>query len=192
MVCAMSSLPVPDSPAISTDARCRRRLLDDAVDRANAGTVADDPAEAALLAQLAAKLPHFAQRLLPFHRLLQQDLQPLRIDRLAQIVVGAFFDSFDRTVDSPLRRQQDEREVGELILERVQQLESAHPRHDEIADDDRRAEGGHLPHRGFALGRFVGEEAPGLHELGEAGPGRRIVLDDKNPLGCVGLRLRNF
>ena len=112
MVCATSSLPVPDSPADQHGRAGRRRLLDDAVDGANARTVADDPAEASLLAQLAAKLPHFAQRLLALDRFLQQDLQPLRIDRLAQVVVGAFFDRFDRAIDGALRRQQDEREVG--------------------------------------------------------------------------------
>ena len=40
--------------------------------------------------------------------------------------------------------------------------------------------------------RFVGLEAPGLHELGEAGARRGIVLDDEHPLGCGRLRLRNF
>ena len=75
--------------------RGRRRLLDHAIDRADAGAVADDPAEAALLAQLAAQVPHFAQRFLPFDRLLQQDLQPLRIDRLAEVVVGAVLHRFD-------------------------------------------------------------------------------------------------
>ena len=116
IVCATSSLPVPDSPRDQHRRRRRRRLLDDAIDGADARAVADDPAEAALLAQLPAQVPHLAQRVLPLDRLLEQDLQPLRIDRLAQIVVGAFLDRLDGGLDGPLRGQQDEGQVGQLIL----------------------------------------------------------------------------
>ena len=93
----------------------RRRLLDDAVDAADAGAVADDAAEAALVAQLTPQRPHLAQRRLPFDRFLEQDLQPLRIDGLAQVVVGAVLDRFDRAFDRALRRQQDEGDVRELV-----------------------------------------------------------------------------
>ena len=94
----------------------RRRLLDDPVHGADAGAVADDPAEASLLAKLAAERSHLAQRVLPLDRFLQEDLQPLRIDRLAQVVVGAFLDRFDGAVDGALRGQKDERDIGQLFL----------------------------------------------------------------------------
>ena len=86
-----------------------------------------------LLAELTPQRPHLAQRLLPLDRLLQQDPQPLRIDRLAQVVVGAVLDRFDRALDGPLRRQQDEGEVRQLVLQRLQQFEAAHARHHEVA-----------------------------------------------------------
>ena len=133
---------MPDSPRDQHRRLGRRRLLDDAVDAADAGAVADDASEAALLAELTPQVPHFAQRLLPLDRFLQQDPQPLRIDRLAQVVVRAFLDCFDRTLNRALRGQQNERDVGELIFQRAQQFVPAHPRHDEIRHDDGRAEGG--------------------------------------------------
>ena len=183
IVCATSSLPVPDSPQISTDALVGAACSIDAIDAADARAVADDAAEAALLAQLAAQLLDLAQRLLPLDRLLQQDAQPRRIDRLAQVVVGAFLDRLDRGLDGALRREQDEREIGQLILQRAQQLEPAHARHDEVRHDDRGTEGGDLLHRLFAVGGFVGLKAPRADELGEPDARRGIVLDDQDALG---------
>ena len=132
IVCAISSLPVPDSPEISTDACVG----------AACSITRYTPRIPALLPMMRPKLPcsrscrrsvaHFAQRLLPLDRLLQQDLQPLRIDRFAQVVVGAFLDRFNRALDGSLRGQQDQSDVGELILQRAQQVEPAHPRHDQI------------------------------------------------------------
>src|SRR5207237_3872648 len=94
--------------------RCvgRRRLFDDAIDASNAGAVADDPPEAPLLAKLAAEVLHLAQRLLTFDRFLQQDLQPLRVDWLTQVIVRTFLDRLDGTLDGALRGQQNEREIG--------------------------------------------------------------------------------
>ena len=123
IVWATSSLPVPGLARDQHRCAGRRRLLDHAIHRPDPGAVADNAAEAALFAQLTPQRAHFAQRVLPFDRFLQEDLQPLRIDRFAQVVVGAFFDRFDGAVDRALRRQQDERDVAELILERAQQIE---------------------------------------------------------------------
>ncbi len=156
------------------------------------GAVADDPAEAALLAQLAPQVAHLAQRLLPLDRLLQQDPQPLRIDRLAQVVVGAVLDRLDGALDRALRGQQDEREVGELVFQRLEEIVAAHPRHDEVADDDRRPEARDPAERLFAVGGFVGLKSPVLDELGESRAGRRIVLDDEHPFaGAVGERVQS-
>ena len=152
IVCAMSSLPVPDSPEMSTDARRRRGLLDDAVDRADPGAVADDPAEASLLAQLPPQVPHLAQRFLTLDRLLQQDLQPLRIDRLAQVVVRAVLDGLDRALDGALGGQQNEGDVGQLILAARAAARSPPIRGmTRSLHDDRGAEGGDLAHRFFAV-----------------------------------------
>ena len=146
----------------------RRRLFDHAVDAADAGAVADDAPEAALLAQLAAQLFHFAQRLLPLDRLLQQDAQPRRIDRLAQVVVGAFLDRLDSGFDGALRGEQDERQVGQLVLQRAQKFEPAHARHHQVGHDDRGTEGRHFLHRLFSVRGLVGLETPGADKLGQA------------------------
>ena len=123
---------------------------------------------------------HFAQRLLPLDRLLQQDAQPRRIDRLAQVVVGAFLDRLDRRLHGALRGEQDEREIGQLILQRAQQLEPAHARHDQVRHDDGGTEGRDLLQRLFAVGGDVGLESPGADELGEPDARRGIVLDDED------------
>ena len=162
--------------------RRRRRLLDHAIERSNPGAVADDAAEAALLAQLAPQQLDLAQRLLPLDGLVQQDPQPLRIDRLAQVVVGAVLDRVDGALDRALRGQQDERDVRQLILQRAEQVVPAHPRHDQVAHDDGRPEAGDLAEAFLAVGRLVGLEAPGLDELGQPGPRGRVVLDDEHPL----------
>jgi hypothetical protein len=137
-------------------------LLDHAIHPANARAVADDSAEAALFAQLPAELTDFAQRVLSLDRLLQQDAQALRVDGLAQVVVSAVLDRFDGALDGALRRQQDECDVRELILQRSQQIVAAHARHHEIAHDDGRTKARDLPERVFAVTRLVGLVAPGL------------------------------
>ncbi len=172
--------------------RRRRRLLDHAIERANPGAVADDAAEAALLAQLAPQQLDLAQRLLPLDRLVQQNPQPLRIDGLAQIVVGAVLDRIDRALDRALRGEQDERDVRQLILQRAEQVVPAHPRHHEVAHDDGRTETGDLAEAFLTIGRLVGLEAPGLDELRQPGPRGRVVLDDEHPFARVLGRGRGF
>ena len=165
----------------------RRGLLDHAIHRPDARAVADDPAEAPLLAQLPPEIAHFAQRLLPLDRLLQQNPQALRVHRLTQVVVGAVLDRLHGALDRPLCRQQDERQVGELVLQSLEEIVAAHPRHDEVADDDRGPETGDTPERLFAVGGFVGLKSPVLYELGESGAGRRIVFDNEHSFaGAVG------
>ena len=145
--------------------------------------VADDAPEAAVLAQLAAENPHFAQRLLTLGRLLQQDAQTLRIDRLGQIVVGAILDGFDRGLDSALRGQQDHRDLAHLLPQRPQQRQAVHARHIDVGDDDAGAEGGDALKRLFAIGGRIGHVAPRAHELGQTKARGPVVLDDEDTLG---------
>ena len=171
---------MPDSPQISTDADGRRRLLDHLVDLPHLGAVADHLAEGAVVAELAPQHLHLAARVLPLDDLVEQDLQPLRLDRLGQVVVGAFLDRLDGGLDRALRRENDDGQLAALLLERAQQLEAAHARHHEVADDDGGAEGGDTLERFFAVGGGLGGKPPRTHELGEPEPGRRIVFDDQN------------
>ena len=121
MVCATSSLPVPDSPVISTDALVGAACSIDLIDLAHLRAVADERAERAVLAQLAPQRLHLAQRLEPLDDLVEQDLQPLDVDRLGEVVVGAFLHRLDRGFDRALRGQQQRRHVGALLLQRAQQ-----------------------------------------------------------------------
>jgi hypothetical protein len=162
--------------------RGRRRLLDDPIDGSNPGTAADDTPEAPLLAELATQLADFTQRLLSLDRLLQENLETLGIDGLAEVVVRPVLDGFHCTLDSPLRGQQDEGDVRKLIFECPQQILSAHPRHDKIADHDSWAKAGDLAHRVLPIAGLVGLESPGLNELGEAAARCGIILDDEHTL----------
>src|SRR5678815_1593739 len=158
----------------------RRRLLDDLIDLPHAGAAADHAAEASLLAQLATQHLHLAQRVLALDDLVEQNLEALRLDRLGQVVVGALFDRLNRRLHTALRRQQDHRTLRIIALERLEELEATHARHDEVGDDDGGPERRHARQRIFAVGRGFGSESPGPHELRESDASAGLVLDDKD------------
>jgi hypothetical protein len=162
--------------------RGRRRLLDHAVNLADRPGAPDDPAEAAVLAQLASQDTDLAQGLLPLGCLLDEDLQPARVDRLGQVVVGAFLDRLDRGLDRTLRGEQDDRDVAHLIAQRLEQREAVHARHDDVGDDDAGTEGGDALQRFLTVGRGLGDVAPGPDQLGQPESCRPIVLDDEHAL----------
>ena len=160
-----------------------RRLFDGAVDLPHHRGVADHAAEAALLAKLAAQFAQFAEGVLAFGRLAQQDFEPLHVDRFRQVVVGAFLDGFDRRFDGPLRRQQDDGEIAQLIAQHAQEGEAIHVRHDEIGDDDRRPEGRDLLERIFTVAGTFGVIAPGPDQFGQAVERAAIVFYDQHAFG---------
>jgi hypothetical protein len=92
-----------------------------------------------MLAQLLPQHLHLAQRVQAFDDLLEEDLQPLRLDGFGQIVVRPFLDGLDSGFDGALGGQNDHRVVPAVVLERAKQLEASHARHDQVADDDGRA-----------------------------------------------------
>ena len=150
--------------------RRRRCLLHHLVHLPDARTVADNLSEAAMLPKLPSQYPHFPQCLLPFDDLLQQDLQPGRIDRLGQIVVRTLLYGFDRALDASLRRQDDKAHVPQSlapVLQRTEQVESAHPGHHEVGDHDPRSECGELLQRLFAIRRGLGSKPPRADQLGQ-------------------------
>ena len=114
---------------------------------------------------------------------LEQPLQLVRIERLGEVVLGAGLDRFDGGVDGALRGQQDHLDVVDLGLQRLQQLDAAHPRHHQVGDDDRGAEGGDLLERLGAVGGGLGGESPRPHQLGQPAARRGIVLDDQDAFG---------
>ena len=170
--------------------RRRRGLLEHLIERAHRRAVADDPAEAAAIVQLPAQRLVLALLLVDLGEPLEQALQLVRIERLGQVVLGAGLDRLDGGVDGALRGQQDHLDVVDLGLQRLQQLDAAHPRHDQVGDDDRRAEGGDFLERLGAVGGLLGGETPGPHQLGQAAAGRGIVFDDQDAFG--GMRRRSL
>ena len=133
-----------------------------------------------MLAQLLAQHLDLAQRVLPLDDLVEQDLEPLRLDRFVQVVVGAFFDRLDRGFDGALRGQDHDGVVPAIVLERAQQLETTHARHHQVADDDVRAEDGNALERLFSVARGIGSKAPRPHQLGETEARAGLVLDDED------------
>ena len=132
--------------------------------------------------QLFAQNFHLAERVLPLDNLIEQDLQPLRLDRLGQVVVGAFLDCFDGSLDRPLRCEDDDGERAAFVFQRAQQLEPAHVGHDEVADDDGRAEGGDALKRFFTVCRRVSCKSPGSHQLGESQARGGLILNNQDTL----------
>ena len=163
--------------------RGRRRLLDHLVDLPHLRAVADERSERAVLAQLAPQRLHLAHRLQAFDDLVEENLQPLDIDGLRQVVVGAFLHRLDGGVDGALRGQEQRRDVGADLRQRAQQREPVHTRHHQVGDDDGGPEGGDLLERFLAVARRVGDEAPALDKLLEAHARRRVVFDDQDALG---------
>ena len=171
---------MPDSPQISTDAEVGAACSTTWYTFRICGAAADHLAEGAVLAQLLAQHLDLAQRVLPLDDLVEQDLQPLRLDRLGQVVVGAFLDRLDRRFDGALRRQDHDGEVAAIVLERAQQLEAAHARHHEVADDDGWSEDGDALKRLFPVARGIGGKSPRAHELGQTEARAGLVLDDED------------
>ena len=95
----------------------RRRLLDDAIDRAQRRRVADHLAEPAVVLELPPKAGDVAQGILALGDMGQQRTKALRIDRLRQVVVRAFLHRRHGGIDAALCRNQHERELGQLIFD---------------------------------------------------------------------------
>ena len=159
----------------------RSRLLDDVVDLPHLEAVADHRPEGPLLAQLAAQHLDLAQRLVPLDDLGEQDPQPLQIDGLGEIVVGALLDGFDRRFDGALGGQNHRGRVLALLFQRAQQFEPAHPRHDQVGQDDPRTKRGDLLQRLVAVAGRFDAEAPASNQLLHPHPRGGIVLDDEDP-----------
>ena len=163
--------------------RGRRGLLDHLVDLAHLGAVADERAERAVLAQLAAQRLHLAHRFEPLDDLVEQDLQTLNVDRFGQVVVGAFLHRLDRGVDGALRGEQQRRDIGADLRQGAQQREPIHARHHHVGNHDRRTERRDLLERFFAVARRFRDEAPAPDELLEPHARGAVVLDNQHALG---------
>ena len=78
-----------------------------------------------------------------------------------------------------------------VLLDGLQQIESAHPRHDHVAEDDGRRTKDDFLQGLFAVGRDVDVEAeiPAADELLQSDALRRIVFRDQNRIGHASMLL---
>ncbi len=169
-----------------------RRLLDDLVDLPHLRTAADHRPERALIAQLLAQHLHLAQGVVPLHDLVEEDLQPLGFDGFGQVVVGAVLDGLDRRFHGSLRGEDEHRVVPAVVRQGPQQFEPTHPGHDQVRDDDRRAEAGDARERFFPVARGFSGEPPGTNQFGQPEPRGCFVLYNEDTFaGDVGSHKSN-
>ena len=69
-----------------------------------------------------------------------------------------------------------------LIAQRAEQRQAVHPRHDEVRNDDAGPEGRHLLQGFLAVGRAIGQIAPGTDEFRQTVARRAVVLDYEDAL----------
>ena len=97
------------------------------------------------------------------------DAQPLGIDGLGDVVVGAQAHRLHRAVDRALRSHQDHRHGLSLLRQSLQQFDASHTRHLEVCNHD-----GGIPLRRFFQSLGTVESgfsaiAPGGNQFGEPG-----------------------
>ncbi len=162
--------------------RCdgRRGLLDDAIDRPKRRGVAHHLPESPLFLQLVPQARDLAQRALPLGDVAQERTEPLGIDRFGEVVVRAFLHRRNSRVHAPLRGDQHECQVGQLILDAPEQLEAIHPRHDHVGEHGRRPIRRDALEAVLSVRRAFGFIPPGAHQFRQPAPGGCIILHDQH------------
>ena len=169
-------------PALPDDQNRKRRggdLFDLPVHGADRLGGAPKPAERPPLAKLGAKPPVLVDQLPRARELLEEDLQLRGFDGFLEEILGAELDRFNRGLDGPLPRKNDDRNRVPLF-QAPDELQAVDSGHDEVGDDSARGlaldadESLVSGRRGF---RFV---SPGLQEPSQplSGPGFVIHNED--------------
>ena len=156
MASAMSSLPVPLSPAMSTLARlwatCSTSSSSVCIFGESPTMWPIDVALAQPLAEAHVLLEE--PRLL--HRALDDRRERLEVERLREVVVGALLDGVDRAGDGAERGHHDEHGAGQDARALLHEPDAVEPRHLEVGQDDVRRELVELAERLEAVGRGLG------------------------------------
>ena len=118
----------------------------------------------------------------------QQRAQPLWIDGLGEIVVGAFFHRRHGGIDAALGGDEDESEIAELILDAAQELQAVDPRHDHVGQHRRGPVCGDALEAFLAVCRAFGLVTPRPHQFGQSPPGGDIVFDNEHSHSMSGYR----
>ena len=135
---ATSSLPVPVSPWISTEAGVGAARLDQPMHLLHRFAVADQATDPPDIFEPPAKDRDLLKGLRLVERLLDEQPESIHVDGLGQIVVGAFAHGRDGAVDGGEPGQDDDRHPGQFPLERVHQPEPVDIRHYEVRDHEGR------------------------------------------------------
>ena len=115
----------------------------------------------------------------------RHEQQPVGLEGLLDVVVGAALDGGDRGLDVAVARDDDDRQIGVRLLDDVEHLQAveAAALQPDIQDDELRAA---LLHRFQRFVRIAGETRAVTVVLQEAGdhlPDVRLVVDDQD-VGC--------
>ncbi len=157
-------------------------LLDLAGDLLHRRRACDQAPEGAAVAELAPEPVDLAGALGPVERPLQENLEAGGVERLGEVVEGAFLHRLDGALDRALAREHDDGDVGVIDPQGGQEAETVHARHHEVAHHDR---GRLLRHPLEGLGPVAGGGdlvSPEGEEVGHALPSEGIVLDDQYTL----------
>ena len=131
------------------------------------------------------ELAHLALQLGGLERAQRDEQQPVGLERLLDVVVGAALDGGDRGLDVAVAGDDDDRQVGVRLLDDVEHLQAveAAALQPDVQDDELRAP---LLHRLQRLIRIAGKTravAVVLQEPGDHLPDVRLVVDDQD-VGC--------
>jgi hypothetical protein len=148
----------------------RRRLLDKATNAFEGRTATYDPIVTALAARLSAKGRKHAKHVLSFNDVSQQHAKTSRVDGLDQIVVCAFSSGCNRPLNAVCVCDDDECELGQLIFERTEELETIETRQDEGGEDNGRMKAADHRQPLFAVASSLGCKSPPGQQPDEALP----------------------
>ena len=159
---ATSSLPVPLSPVISTQALLGRGLLQQGEDLLHFGRRAHQLAQRALVAQLPFQVALIGQQPGVAAGAADQHFQHAGLDGLIEEPVGAqFVHRLHGLFDVPEGRQHDGRSGIAGIAQALQQAEPVQARHVEVGQDHVGRKSGQFGQRFFAIGGGFRSHVPG-------------------------------
>ena len=160
MAPAISSLPVPVSPRMSTVELLLATLRTTPSTRCSGVAAADDLVEVVVLLLLVAQVVELVAQALQLERLLDLDLHLLELERLLHVVEGAVLHRLDRGRHRAERGHQDDRRGRVQRLGRAQHVEAVGAAHLQVADDDVEVAFVQPLERGVAVARLPRLRAP--------------------------------
>ncbi len=111
-------------------------LADRLEDRQHLRALAHQVVEAVLVLEPLAQRARLLHEALPLQGLLEDDLQLLDVDRLAEVVLGAELHRLDRRLDRAVGGHDDDHRLRAHLLDLREQLDPVHARHAQVGEDD--------------------------------------------------------